>query len=148
MNLKPNFKPVHLLEWLITVVKDNYKDVKKLGFNCAIQMPCSLRCGPDRYVWIEELFDLLGVKLVERKYDAEIRSAAVLLPVWAAAHPRISRKTSVSPRKSGQEHHGCQTFRRGSHDVRLSVLLCGLAKDDKAAEIMPLMAPISSEWPL
>lgn len=67
--LKINFKPVHQVEWLLRVVKENYKDVRKLGIRAAVHLPCSARYGPDRNPWYDELFELLGVERVVRKYD-------------------------------------------------------------------------------
>lgn len=141
MNLRPNFKPVHLLEWLIRVVKANYKDVKKLGLNCAIQMPCSLRCGPDRYVWIEELFDLLGVRLVERKYD---RRNQMCCGAVAGLGGGASEKLSENQRFSQEirDKNIADAKHYGADHMMFVCPFCyaALARDDKAAGIMPVMA--------
>jgi len=141
MKLEPNFKPVHLLEWLLKVVKDNYKDVHKLGIRAAVQLPCSIRCGPDRHVWLDELFDLLGVELIEREYDRRNQ-------LCCGAVAGLGGGTSASLRENQifSEALRARNIKDAkSHGADHMVFLCpfcyaALARDDKGAGIMPLMA--------
>ena len=141
MKLEINFRPVHLLEWLIRVVKENYKDVRKLGIRCAVQLPCSCRFGPDRHVWIEELFDLIGVELVERKYDRRNQLCCGAVPGLGAG----PSEDLVTNQKLSQELRDKNIADAKNYGADHMMFLCpfcyaALARDAKAAGIMPVMA--------
>ena len=141
MRLQPNFKPVHLLEWLIRVVKANYKDVKKLGFRCAVQLPCSLRCGPDRHIWIEELFDLLGIRLVERKYDRRNQiCCGAVAGLGGGASESLAENQQFS--QDIRDKNIADARHYGADHMMFVCPFCyaALARDDKASGIMPVMA--------
>jgi len=141
MKLEANFKPTHLLEWLIKVVKANYKDVKKLGLNCAVSLPCSCRCGPDRHIWIEELFDLLGVSLVERKYDRRNQiCCGAVTGLGGGASEDLAENQRFSQEIRDKNIADAKYY--GADHLMFLCPFCyaALAKDDKAADIMPVMA--------
>jgi Fe-S oxidoreductase len=71
--LKLQFKPVTFLEWLIQQAKGNHKHIQPMNIEAAVQLPCSRQLGDKKNALIEELFDLLGVKRVERRYDFDNR---------------------------------------------------------------------------
>lgn len=141
MKLEPNFRPVHLLEWLIRVVKENYKDVKKLGIRAAIQLPCSIRCGPDRHIWIEELFDLIGVELVERKYDRRYQiCCGAMAGLGGGSSDSLIENQTFSQETRDRNIADAKYY--GADHMMFLCPFCyaALAKDDKAAGIMPVMA--------
>ena len=142
MKLETNFKPIHLLEWLIEVVKDNYKDVKKLGIRCAISLPCSVRAsGPDRHIWIEELFDLLGVELVERKYDRKNQiCCGAVAGLGGGASEDLAENQRFSQEIREKNVNDAKNF--GADHMMFLCPFCyaALAYDNKAAGIMPVMA--------
>lgn len=65
------FKPIHLAEYLVEYLKANKGRVKPLDIDIAYQRPCASRHTPEKERFIDELFDLVGVRRVERKYDRE-----------------------------------------------------------------------------
>ena len=65
------FKPIHLFEYLIDKLKQNQSSVKKLGIKIVYQRPCSTRLTPQKEPLLDELFELIGVDRVPRKYDRE-----------------------------------------------------------------------------
>jgi Fe-S oxidoreductase len=65
------FRPVHLAEYLVEHLRANSSRIKPLNLAIAYQRPCSSRLTPDKEDVIDELFDLTGVRRVERKYDRD-----------------------------------------------------------------------------
>lgn len=63
------FKPVHIIEYLRDFIRENQDDVDKLNLKIAYQRPCASRYTPLKEPALDELFDLIGVERVERKYD-------------------------------------------------------------------------------
>ena len=63
------FKAIHLFEYLREKLKE--KQIKKLGLKIAYQRPCSSRLTPWKEPYLDEIFDLIGVERVPRKYDRE-----------------------------------------------------------------------------
>jgi len=71
LGIRVPFKPVHLIEYLRDYVKENSDRVKKLGMKIAYQQPCASRYTFDKDEMLDELFQLIGVERVDRKYDKE-----------------------------------------------------------------------------
>ena len=69
------FKYIHFIEYLRDYVKENLDKIKKLNIKVAYQQPCASRIGWDAFrkkdKTLDELFELLGVDRVDRKYDRE-----------------------------------------------------------------------------
>ena len=65
------FKPIHIIEYLRDYVRDHINQIKKLNINVAYQQPCASRYTFDNDKILDELFELIGVKRVNRKYDRE-----------------------------------------------------------------------------
>jgi Fe-S oxidoreductase len=70
-NIKVPFRPIHFAEYLVEYLRTHRKKIKPLNLKIAYQRPCSSRLAPDKEEMIDEIFDLTGVKRVERKYDRE-----------------------------------------------------------------------------
>lgn len=64
------FRVVHLFEYLLDYLKKNKGRIKKLNMNIAYQRPCASRFTPAEIEkLLDEIFHLIGVKRVDRKYD-------------------------------------------------------------------------------
>ena len=63
------FKPIHIIEYLLSYLKDHKDQIKKLNMKIAYQQPCASRYTPWKDEWLDELFHLIGVERVERRYD-------------------------------------------------------------------------------
>ena len=63
------FKPVHYFEYLIERLKSMKGHVKPLGLKVAYQRNCSTRLIPKIDTVLDELFRLIGVERIGRKYD-------------------------------------------------------------------------------
>jgi len=62
------FRPLHIIEYLLDRVKEA-EGVKPLGLRVAYQQPCASRYTPWKDEQLDELFKLIGVERVERKFD-------------------------------------------------------------------------------
>ena len=67
--IKLPFRPVHIFEHLRDYLKENGKKIKKLNMKVAYQRPCASRYSPEKDRFLDEVFDLIGVERVKRKYD-------------------------------------------------------------------------------
>jgi heterodisulfide reductase subunit B len=52
-------------------MKARRDEVRKLGLKTAYQRPCASRYTPQKEPMLDELFELIGVERVARKYDRE-----------------------------------------------------------------------------
>lgn len=71
MGLKPRFKPVHVIEYVLERLKSGEYGIKRLDLDVAYQQPCASRYSPWKDPWLDELFEMLGVRRVARQYDRE-----------------------------------------------------------------------------
>ncbi|MFX1456203.1 MAG: hypothetical protein ACFFDB_12585 [Promethearchaeota archaeon] len=73
--IKVPFKFIHIIEYLRDFVKKNLDKIEKLNIKIAYQQPCASRIEWDAFrkkdKALDELFELLGVKRVEREFDRE-----------------------------------------------------------------------------
>jgi len=65
------FEPIHYLEYLYDRLRELRAEIKPLNIKAAFQRPCSSRLSPDKYHFVGDIFDLIGVELVEREYQGE-----------------------------------------------------------------------------
>jgi len=63
------FRPIHILEYLRDYVKEHNDQIKKLNMKVAYQQPCASRYAFENDKILDELFELIGVERVDRKYD-------------------------------------------------------------------------------
>jgi Fe-S oxidoreductase len=64
------FKPVHMFEYLRDYLTENKDKIKKLNMKVAYQRPCASRHTPAAVEGVlNEIFELIGVERVARKYD-------------------------------------------------------------------------------
>jgi len=67
--LQLNFKPIHIIEYLLNYLKQHKDQIQKLNLKIAYQQPCASRYTPWKDPMLDELFSLIGVERVKRKYD-------------------------------------------------------------------------------
>ncbi len=65
------FKSVHLFEFLYNKLTELKDDIRPLHYKVAYQRPCSSRLSSDKYQFVDKIFDLIGVKHVDREYVGE-----------------------------------------------------------------------------
>jgi hypothetical protein len=63
------YKYTHLFEYMRDYLKSNQNDISKLNKKVAYQPNCAVRWIPEQDIWLHEIFDLIGVKRVSRKYE-------------------------------------------------------------------------------
>ena len=69
--IKLPFKPVHIIEYLLNYLKAHRSSITKLDKKIAYQRPCISRYTPEKEPMLDELFELIGVQRVARKYDRQ-----------------------------------------------------------------------------
>lgn len=69
--LQVPFKPIHIVEYVLNYLKDHKSNITRLGKKIAYQRSCSSRWTPEKEPMLDEIFDLIGVERVSRKYDRE-----------------------------------------------------------------------------
>jgi Fe-S oxidoreductase len=69
--LKVPFKFMHLFEYLLNYLNDHRSSITKLGKKVAYQRPCASRYTPEKDVFLDELFELIGVERPPRMYERE-----------------------------------------------------------------------------
>jgi len=69
--IKVPFRPIHLSEYLVEYLQSNRNRIKCLNIDIAYQRPCASRHTPQKEHFIDELFELVGVRRVSRTYDRE-----------------------------------------------------------------------------
>jgi len=83
------FQPIHIIEYLFNYLKDHKNQIKKLNMKIAYQQPCASRYTPWKDEWLDELFHLIGVERVKRKYD-RINALCCATPIVATDRERAS----------------------------------------------------------
>jgi Fe-S oxidoreductase len=63
------FRPVHLFEYLCGVLSSRKEQLREVKMKVAYQAPCASRYTPEKDVYLDRLFELLGVERVPRRYD-------------------------------------------------------------------------------
>lgn len=67
--IKVPFRPVHLFEYLYRVLSSQKETLRKVDMKVAYQAPCASRYTAEKDVYLDRLFELLGVERVPRRYD-------------------------------------------------------------------------------
>ena len=133
--LSYSFRPIHIFEYLVDYVKKNYKDVQKLGLKIAYQQSDSQRYGPSRDPWLDELFELIGVRRVPRQHDRR-NALCCSLPFMVRNYPGDQEKAAAVRKRNIDDAI--------SHEATHIVFGCpyclwALGKDVTTAGLTPLM---------
>lgn len=100
--LKPSFKPIHIVEYVLNYLKEHKGSITKLNRKIAYQRSCSGRWTPELDAWIDELFDLIGVERVARKHD---RGDALCCTFsFGRLKPELASKVQDMNLTDAQEH--------------------------------------------
>lgn len=65
------FKTIHYLEYLYNKLKEYKDEIKPLNIRVAYQRNCSARLAPNTDHFVDDIFQLIKVERVQRKYDRE-----------------------------------------------------------------------------
>jgi Fe-S oxidoreductase len=65
------FKATHIIEYMRDYLRDHPKRITPLNRKIAYQRPCASRYSPEMNSILDEMFDLIGVQRVARRYDRE-----------------------------------------------------------------------------
>lgn len=65
------FKPIHIVEYMLNYLKAHQDSITKLDRKIAYQRPCASRYTPEKEPVLDELFEVIGVERVARRYDRE-----------------------------------------------------------------------------
>jgi Fe-S oxidoreductase len=63
------FRSIHLFEYLLEHLKARGDEIRKLNMKIAYHRPCTSRLAPDKEPLLDDLFEMIGVERVIRKYD-------------------------------------------------------------------------------
>jgi Fe-S oxidoreductase len=59
---------MHLFEYMPDYLKNNQDDITRLNKRVAYQPNCAVRWLPQQDAWLNDIFELIGVQRVSRKY--------------------------------------------------------------------------------
>jgi len=65
------FKATHIIEYMRDYLKNHRENIDPLNKKVAFQRPCASRYAPEMEPVLDDLFELIGVERVKRKYDRE-----------------------------------------------------------------------------
>lgn len=65
------FKLVHLFEYLYNSLLELKDIIRPVGLKVAYQRPCSSRLSPDKHLFVDRIFDLIGAQPVKRRFSHE-----------------------------------------------------------------------------
>ncbi len=65
------FRYMHIFEHLLRYLREHRESITELDMKIAYQRPCASRYTPEKDALLDEIFELIGVERVERKYDRE-----------------------------------------------------------------------------
>jgi len=85
--IKVPFKYMHILEHLRNYLRDNRSKITQLDRKVAYQRPCASRYTPGKDVFVDEIFDLIGVERPPRKYERE--TALCCTGAFARVYPQL-----------------------------------------------------------
>jgi len=94
------FRPVHLSEYLVEYLSEKKDRIKPLDVDVAYQRPCASRHTPEKEKFIDELFELVGARRVEREYDREkALCCAGIKMMLGKGEPRPDQEKNIADAK-------------------------------------------------
>lgn len=69
LGIEVPYKYMHLFEYMRDYLMNNQINITKLNRRVAYQPNCAVRWLPRQDVWLNEIFELIGVQRVSRKYE-------------------------------------------------------------------------------
>jgi Fe-S oxidoreductase len=86
--IKAPFKYMHLLEYMRNYLRDNRSKITRLGIKVAYQRPCASRYTPEKDVFVDEIFELIGAERPARKYERE--NALCCTGAFVRVYPQLA----------------------------------------------------------
>jgi Fe-S oxidoreductase len=74
------FKYMHLFEYLRNYLREHKNSITKLGKKIAYQSNCATRWAPNQDAFLDEIFELVGVKRPRRQYE-RLNAVCCTLPI-------------------------------------------------------------------
>jgi len=65
------FEPIYYMDYLLQRLQDLKDQIRPLNIKAVYQRPCSNRLIPHKFHLVKEILDLIGVELLERKYQGD-----------------------------------------------------------------------------
>ncbi|MBN1691558.1 MAG: (Fe-S)-binding protein [Dehalococcoidia bacterium] len=87
------FKYMHILEYMRNYLRDNKGKITKLGVKAAYQRPCASRYTPAKDVFVDEIFDLIGVERPKREYERE--KALCCTGAFVKVYPQLAAEVQA-----------------------------------------------------
>jgi Fe-S oxidoreductase len=87
------FSYMHLYEYLRNYLRDHQSRITPLGKKVAYQRPCASRYTPAKDVFLDEIFQLIGVERVARRYDRE--DALCCTGAFVRVYPDLAREVQA-----------------------------------------------------
>jgi len=69
--IKVPFNYMHIFEYLRDYLRDHRSSITRLDKKVAYQQPCASRYTPEKNIFLDEIFQLIGVERPSRKYERE-----------------------------------------------------------------------------
>ena len=82
------FRYMHLLEYMRNYLRDNRSKITRLGVKVAYQRPCASRYTPEKDVFVDEIFELIGVERPGRRYERQ--SALCCTGAFVRVYPQLA----------------------------------------------------------
>jgi len=82
------FRYMHLLEYMRNYLRDNRSKITRLGVKVAYQRPCASRYTPEKDVFVDEIFELIGVERPARRYERQ--SALCCTGAFVRVYPQLA----------------------------------------------------------
>ena len=88
------FKYMHLFEYLRNYLRDHQSSIIRLNKKVAYQRPCASRYTPEKDVFLDEIFELIGVERPPREYERETAfcCTGAIINVWRDQAVEIQAK--------------------------------------------------------
>ncbi len=103
------FRPVHLSEHLVMHLRNNRHRIKPLNIDIAYQRPCASHYTPEKEHFLDELFQLAGVRRVSRTYDRvdAMCCASIMLLLGNGDPVPYQEKNVLDSRRNGAQAMVC-----------------------------------------
>jgi Fe-S oxidoreductase len=99
------FRYMHLFEYLCNYLRNHQSRITKLGMRVAYQRPCASRYTPEKDIFLDEIFDLIGVERPPRKYEREraLCCTAPIIRVFPVLAQEVQAKNIADAMQCGAD---------------------------------------------
>jgi Fe-S oxidoreductase len=103
--LKVPFRPVHIFEFLARELAKRQATLQRRPLRVAYQSPCASRYTPEKEVYLERIFELLGIERPARRYEG-LQALCCGAPLMARDRDRaagLKHRNVADAREAGAE---------------------------------------------